>query len=560
MRPAVERVKEEVLKDTSDIIFFTAPTGYGKTSLVPNLLEDAMNKLGVEEIVHVLPLRAVIEQVFERASRKFKDKDITVGYQAHGLRLGSKSPFMASNLVITTFDSFLLNMIRVNVAEKGLGHYEVPRGFVFTSIVVLDEVHLPYMESGDKAMISALTSAIAMLVKGKVPVITESATLPSQVIHNIMDGKRNYNYKIISPVPPNFSDKKNENFIQVEDRDFYDKLHSVIWKIDILCRPADQVIEEKISTSLRVFRRVSKVEEAVETYDKLARKYGEEQIALIHGRMTPKDREANFLKIEKGKALAIVGTKALDAGADFTADTLIGDPMDIASLLQAAGRINRYLENEMGEILIVQKNGFDAYTLNMLRDLKDVNPRSPYNYKGIKGYLDVLEKYFWGDKPDVIIEDIDFSLMESTGDRKSIEEKIEELSQRACGLVRNKPLIPVIPSPHDVGMDSHEELLKNITDYVFTLDLDKLVRMQYEKGILEKEGRQIKAIVLKSTGDKRTMGLDDLEIHHSIPVEIDFDIQSSKQHCPRIMRQLEKYGVVALQLKEKSYRAGRGLV
>ena len=131
VRPCVEHALEELRRKPLEPVVLQAPTGYGKSSGVVRLAAGLLGSF--PRIVHVLPLRAIVEQVYRWAVEQLEPLGFSTGYQAMGLGLGGKAPFMAPEFMVTTYDSLLINLYRGNVAEYHLGHYEVPRAHILSA-------------------------------------------------------------------------------------------------------------------------------------------------------------------------------------------------------------------------------------------------------------------------------------------------------------------------------------------------------------------------------------------------------------------------------------------
>lgn len=87
------------------------------------------------------------------------------------------------------------------------------------------------------------------------------------------------------------------------------------------------------------------VDRAVATYNELKRAKPAAVSVLLHSRFRPDDREDHIKKAlqEPGEPSAIVvATQVLEAGVDITSDTLVTEVAPWSSLVQRAGRCNRY--------------------------------------------------------------------------------------------------------------------------------------------------------------------------------------------------------------------------
>ena len=558
MREALERLLETLEESPNVAIILQAPTGYGKTSLSPKILRVLRKSGGPRSLIHSLPLRAIVEDAYSNFVNELLE-EAQIGYQAHGLGLPGKSPFMAPDLVVTTLDSLLLNLIGANVAERKLGHYLVPRAFIYSAAVVLDEAHLP-LRSGDTALYEAVQVATWMLAYSGNPIILETATLPGGIVYRIASLLKILGPKtrLIEPIPVGANKDCMEYYRHigvhalnvmvecVEDQEYYDRAASVKWTFEPLKNGIQSKILEYYEKGLSVFRAVNTVINAVDEYLKLVDSLGPDRVALIHGRMTPKDRREQLERIKhgimKGQGI-LVGTSAVEAGVNLDLDVLITDVVNIDSLIQRIGRVNRG-NNRPESHVVITGDGSEE----LASKFSVVNPRIPYDYKGIRGYKKLLDQLPTVEKRQTLVRSEISRLMISLMDPLLQEELLKRLTSIACGLIREEPLITVTPHPEDLNV-TLEELIDYIDDYAFPLNLGLAKR----RGILEEpEPGYVSALVM------------DIEGYRDHPDYMQFTIKRVKAPwdlgCADYIRLLERERVAALILSKGSYRAGVGLV
>ena len=272
MRPAIARlaeVREESLRgEGPGLLLLQAPTGYGKTSATPKLYKGCRRE-GAPRLVHALPLRAVVAQAYEKFLMELQGEAV-VGYQAHGLGLGGKSPFMSPDLVVTTMDSYMLSLGRVSVGERGFGHYEVPRSSLLTAVTVFDEAHLPY-QSGDPAMATAMYMAVAALTNFGNTCIIETATLGREALE-VLTSTSSHGCVVVEPTPRGERGAGIPTacrYEPVEDPDFFEGASSLEWSFEQGPAELGEVTEfvaEVVGQGLRVFVAVDRVVDAIELY------------------------------------------------------------------------------------------------------------------------------------------------------------------------------------------------------------------------------------------------------------------------------------------------------
>jgi CRISPR-associated endonuclease/helicase Cas3 len=112
-------------------------------------------------------------------------KSVECGGAFYGAK---KDPVFDSKAVVTTLDSFMMNLMKIPVAEvfKSRRHYASPLARIFTSAVFLDEAH--YM-SGDPRSIASAALLARYAREARVPLILMSATIHKSHIERINLGK-----------------------------------------------------------------------------------------------------------------------------------------------------------------------------------------------------------------------------------------------------------------------------------------------------------------------------------------------------------------------------------
>ncbi len=549
MREA-HKILLDSLKPKGKVIFFQAPTGYGKTSFTPTLYRRMRNIGGPPALIHVLPLRAIVEQAYNYFKNTMKD--VIVGVQTHGVIEG-KSPYFSSLLTVTTFDSFILNLIGANVAEKSLGHYLVPKAMIASSTIVLDEVHLP-LYSGDNYYATSILAGVYTLALWKNPVVIETATLPSQIINSIIEQLTPslIEVEVIEPVPKDFKKYKNNYNIKVKvnrvlDPAYYKEAETVNWHYKRL-QEEDRVskVLQLVQTGRSVFRAVDNVARAINEYDRLTSTLGEDNVALLHSRLTPMDRRKQLEKVEKGVKV-LVGTSAVEAGINVSYDVLVTDVSwgggASLSLLQRMGRINRNNKSPKSTIYLLGNHSSKSdEIIDYLVNVKP-NPRIPYDTTRTKGYKEFLDKY---SDPDKIRPDFWYTITNLT--QRSfkpyeVEKGLKSISHEACGIIRGNLLVPIMPNPSDIGL-STEQLMQDPFGYIFPIDNRLLPQ------IIWRNNERTKALIVET------------EKSRDHPYKMSFsirDVNLPKPGCRGIMAHMLRHGIVAYILSPGIYKPERGL-
>ncbi|MGC9113018.1 CRISPR-associated helicase Cas3' [Acidilobus sp.] len=422
----------EALEDGKSVII-KAPTGYGKTTLTRVLakaLADSRNDL-YARVIHVLPLRSIVQDLYRKL---LSDKDrglISVAVAAQDMDFHD-SPFFIKRITVTTLDTFALNLFKIppvemkNLFNNFKAHYELPRGMIYSSIVIFDEFHLLGEEG--KPLTAALAALKALSGAG-VPVVVASATIDDSLM------------KLLYREIPNIRD-----FVVIEDPSFDDNREVMVRLIGDPIADAEKLVRE----GKRVLMVFNTRRDAVDAYQQL--KSRGLQPVLIHSKFTRSDRMRKTESILDGKSTRLViSTQVVEAGVDTSFDVVITEAAPPHNIIQRAGRVARY--GGRGELHVFPFSGavYDKDEVDMVyRSLKDGEPLhaeellklSTRNYEGLVS---------WNLLHDLAI--IDESPWAHGGHAKRLYEAL-------CGLTRETPLVPGVVdhgSSYDVVPLTEEE-------------------------------------------------------------------------------------------------------
>ena len=196
-RPGLLEVVEEVCKGGNVIL--SAPPGYGKTNITYALAYLASKSLGPwpPRVVHVLPLRSIVEDIYRRifVDGKSKLEGLDEGNVARQMMGYSESPYLQKTLVLTTIDTYTFTQLRIPPGDAlkirwgvSLGHGEYSRSALLASATIFDEVQL-FIEE-DSKLATIMDSLLSWLNYTKTPVVVMSATMPKVYEEFISRGKR----------------------------------------------------------------------------------------------------------------------------------------------------------------------------------------------------------------------------------------------------------------------------------------------------------------------------------------------------------------------------------
>ena len=328
-RPGIHSFLEEL--GPRRLVFFRAPTGYGKTTASMALGAAAAAGAGFyDKVLHVLPLRSIVEDGYGKAARVLGD-----GAAARMMGV-SGSPFMLGPLVFVTVDTFLLAAAKLNtrkmrrVAEgREWGYDYFTQASVLASLVVFDEAHMVFGAGG---LGGFAYTVFRFLLEAGVPVVVETATLPERWERRLRRDAERMGYEAVSIGLP-----RDDSFL-VRER-------GKVFRVEpVEGAPACLVEEGRRNLVI-----VNTVERAVDVYRELKCR-GLRNVYLLHGRMAAGHRRRVVEAVREiaGREGAgeyyIVATQVAEAGLDVTSDVLVTDVAPLMNLLQRMGRCARYEE------------------------------------------------------------------------------------------------------------------------------------------------------------------------------------------------------------------------
>jgi CRISPR-associated helicase Cas3 len=534
-RPGIQAFFEEIAladrKGRSLITILEAPTSYGKTEASVALAAWLVKESNLaERLIHVLPLRAIVEESYGVAKdalvRCFPE--VTVGAQAMHLLDMEKSPFFLRRLVYTTIDSFVYNLFKLPVAEpdRDYTHFDIPRCAIYGAFQVFDEAH--YFAGDDplredvrghqNRMFAAFRSSLSALAQGGVPFAIVTATMPRSFIRAIKEAicALNREFVHIKVGVGEYEKLGHYKELCVQDRDFFEErrpleaLTRIINETDIL-----RLVDDHSSCGDNVLVVRNTVNKAVGAYQTLSTK-GKTDVLLIHGRMKVGDKkrvlEEAKSRLER-QACVMVSTQIIEAGVNLDFDVIITDAAPMANLIQRIGRVGRRPRKQPGRIraYIVEGNGDGVYepelTSRSIQALKEVSShqgdefyvgwRMPektiVNGQEVPGFFAILENVYhnwtinWDKKLSMVLSEIDRYWQVDP-------RNIREYARNMCSLVRTSGVISLAVLEKDQeypGDATFRTVWEQILDSLVTVDLtwllqrwDKVLELDRERKIV----------------------------------------------------------------------------
>lgn len=349
-------------------VLVIAPTGLGKTraALQPFVQSQGKNDLLGTRLIYTLPLRAL--------ARGVEDECRSLGLCPvihHGDE--PESEFFSERLVVTTIDQYLTAFAGAPLSwASHLSH--AAAGAVLTSYSVFDEVHLLSPQKG----LQLLFAMLYLRKRWGLPSCVMTATLPPSVME--------FFRKLCGLVKIEASER------DIEHRDGWRKVYlqlegtkdgnKFVWgeKDE---KSLAEFVREKWSAwaSLGVHEPqkaivfVNTVDRAIRVYDELTRLFqnqGGLKVILAHSRFTRDDRRKVEDRLSKffGKSAnpdqaILVTTQVAEAGLNISAPLVITELCPMDSLIQRAGRCQRFNPDgspeRKGKVIVVKSAGAKGY-------------------------------------------------------------------------------------------------------------------------------------------------------------------------------------------------------
>jgi len=449
--------RDEILKDIINNLrkhrglAVIAPTGFGKSSLFINYLNETLNEW--KRILHVLPLRSIITDLLTKLWHKSYsigiDPNAIIGYQA-GIDISiryngkiieiPKDPYLLSRYVVTTYDSYSLSLLVSPIPDlsKTYCHGDVSYLALTSALNVFDEIHIlaksdelvgeSPRESVTKS-ISFIKALSRYLNSIDIPSVYMTATLPTIIMNILFENKEplyvilgKEGYKVIKNKVSikRYVNIKNIDELSIEAQEYINKLRTRISTDDIV---NDVLRLIKIYDKVLVI--VNTVSRAIDVYLKLRNRV-DSDIVLIHSRYTLRDKATKLSeiieKLHKHKKFITISTQVLEAGVDVSFDALVTDIAPPEALIQRVGRVLRSLKHiasvDKGEVIInvsenAIKNSKIIYpeniidkTINMLRHI-NMDSRFDWRFAIIKpNFIELLESVY-NQIPENLLHNID---------------------------------------------------------------------------------------------------------------------------------------------------------
>lgn len=372
----------------------TLPTGLGKTltSLGASLKLKEIAKLTDGKIIIAIPFTSIIDQNYEVYQEVFEDPENTLLLKHHHLaepkykesedvvRDSDESQYLIetwqSAVVITTFVQLLECLITNNKSKL------LKFSSLSNSVIILDEVqqiphHLWEVVRQSFFTIAEHLNCYIILMTATQPLIFR----PNEEIIELVENHEDYfsffnRTKLINKIKESIS---LENFTEL----------------------VSEYAINNPTKDILIILNTKKI--TLETYRAICESFDDDKNELFYltTLITPFERKKIIQKIKaknKLKRQIIVSTQLVEAGVDISVDTVFRALAPLDSIIQAAGRANRYDEkNEVSEVYIYKIEELDKITSFIYgADLikKTENVLKEYETIEENEYLELIQKYF----------------------------------------------------------------------------------------------------------------------------------------------------------------------
>jgi len=519
-----------------------APTSYGKTMFSPVLLKRAREDSIGYGLIHVVPYRALVREIYLEKFRDIGNK-FTIGYQSMDeFEEGrDKSPFFLRDLVVSTIDSYVWNAFGVPVAEfdnivndVSLGHGYVAGMSIFTSVNVFDEAHVYLGAGSDKAVFTMVQASIAYLSYMKVPTVIESATVPSTKLRFLKKTLSEDHFPLVyvcktSDCSYSIQSRKYReilggDFKPISDKDWYD--YSLFkWRTYLLTKNKAIAYASELCKSKPVLIIRNTISDAINTYRELKDKCP--KITLLHSMIGARDREEKIKSLKDiiERIGAIVATQVIEAGVEAEALAIFSDIAPIENLAQRVGRLCRRKTTEKCreediEVIIIE-DGFYEHIYDSVLTMKSLEK--------LKKRLDSQEVIDWR-----LLENIQLNGAKRISFTELMEEVYEETKDQGYGLTTIDALKKALELdlPSTIMLEVLEGILKDDILGVILLklvpgdDKDNFIAVEITKlhSLIRNKREQLSRCLRLSKNDSFSIHVETTEGD----VDIEIDIKSFK--------------------------------
>ncbi|MEM3974956.1 MAG: CRISPR-associated helicase Cas3' [Ignisphaera sp.] len=320
----------------SENLLLELPTGFGKTFIGLGYAA----KTGRKRIIYTLPVTTIIEDVYSKLKNKFREgiewytsKYLVAKTPVNKSSLEKSSEeeidqrnyieakYFEKPLIITTLDQLLL-------AFLGVSKYALKEAAIYDSCIILDE---PQLYS---PLMLFLFSKFLKDYKDEFNTIIMTATMPPFLKEEL----DNLFVDSFSSFKEEFFSKFNRTYIDAQ------KYRNCLITDENFLKDLVQYVEKLLSEGKKVCIIVNTVEKAQNLFKRIPQQFPK---FLFHARYIFRDRINKLEELKKRlkSPVVVISTQAIEAGVDVSFDVMFRELAPLDSIIQSAGRVNRYSEH-----------------------------------------------------------------------------------------------------------------------------------------------------------------------------------------------------------------------
>ena len=161
-----------------------------------------------------------------------------------------------------------------------------------------------------------------------------------------------------------------------------------------------EIIDRFYRAGQSVLVAVNTIKTAQETWRKLSKLYGTDNVLLVHGRLNSRDRLRKEKEIIRrtgfdaaGGPCIVVATQVIEVSLNLDFDTIISEPAPLEALLQRFGRVNRRGKKETCPVYVLTKRPeeYDIYDRRLIEKSIEIikkHDEEPLREDTVTGWLD----------------------------------------------------------------------------------------------------------------------------------------------------------------------------
>jgi len=345
-------------KEFKENILLELPTGFGKTFLgLGYALKTKRSK-----IFYTLPVTTIIEDVYENSLKKHINENQLEWYTSKYLVLKSlkkgnveeteylEARYFEKPVIITTLDQLLF-------AFLGVDRYPLKEAPLYDSCIILDE---PQLYS---PLMLFLFSEFLKDYKDNLNIIIMTATLPDFL-------KEKVDEFFVEPFNQLTIENSFAGFRRVN-------IDTTYLGYEISTLNFEKKLKDLLSKGKKIAFIFNTVGKAQKFYKSLPKKFPK---YLFHARYIYKDRVnklmemKNKLNEEPKRPIVVVSTQAIEAGVNISFDVMFRELAPFDSIIQSAGRVNRFNENyhQCPVYIFGDENDYLPYKREQLKITKEI--------------------------------------------------------------------------------------------------------------------------------------------------------------------------------------------